>query len=78
MGTVKENPNDRQIKEAKSTRENNMEKSKAKLNQAIKKNKPRKVSGDKDEGAADETPFDAKSNNMHQKRQRISSPRRDY
>jgi len=68
MGTVKENPNDRQIKEAKSTRENNLEKSKAKLNQAIKIKKPRKVFGDKDEGAVDEAPVDAKSNNMHQKR----------
>ena len=68
MGTVKENPNDRQIKEAKTTRENNIEKSKAKLNQAIKKKKPKKVVGDIDEGAADEVPFDAKSNNMHQKR----------
>ena len=68
MGTVKENPNDRQIKEAKTTKENNIEKSKAKLNQAIKKKKLKKVVGDKDEGAADEAPFDAKSNNMHQKR----------
>jgi hypothetical protein len=68
MGTVKENPNDRQIREAKSSRVNNIEKSKAKLNQAIKKKKPKKVFGDKDEGAADGTPFDAKSNNMHQKR----------
>jgi hypothetical protein len=68
MGTVKENPNDRQIKEAKSTKENDIEKSKAKLNQAIKKKKPKKVVGDKDEGAADEAPFDAKTNNMHQKR----------
>jgi hypothetical protein len=68
MGTIKENPNDRQIKEAKSTRENNLEKSKAIQNQEIKKKKPKKVIGDKDEGTADETPFDAKSNNMHQKR----------
>jgi hypothetical protein len=68
MGTVKENPNDRQIKEAKSIRENNIEKSKAKLNQTIEKKKPKKVVGDNDEGAADEAPFDAKSNNMHQKR----------
>jgi hypothetical protein len=68
METVKENPNDRQIMEAKSTGKNNIEKSKTKLNQAIKKIKPKKVVGDKDEGAADETPFDAKSNNMHQKR----------
>ena len=68
MGTVKENPNDLQIKEAKTTRENSIEKSKAKLNQEIQKKKPKKVTGGKDEGAADEAPFDAKSNNMHQKR----------
>jgi hypothetical protein len=68
MGTVKENPNDRQIKEAKSTRENRLEKSKAILNQTIKNKKPKNVAGDKDEGTADEAPFDAKSNNMHQKR----------
>jgi|GEM_PF-1805407 hypothetical protein len=68
MGTVKENPNDRQTKEAKTTRESSIEKSKAELTQAIKKKKPRKVVGDKDEGAADEAPFDARSNNMHQKR----------
>jgi uncharacterized lipoprotein YddW (UPF0748 family) len=68
MGTIKENPNDRQIREAKSTRENNIEKSKAQLNQAIKEKKPKKVVGDKDEGAANEAPFDAKFNNMHLKR----------
>jgi hypothetical protein len=68
MGTTKENPNAIQIKEAKSTRPGSIEKSQTKLNQAIQKNKPRKVSGENDEGAADELPFDAKSNNMHQKR----------
>ena len=68
MGTVKENPNDRQTREAKTTRENENEKSGAKLTQAINKKKPKKVAGDPDEGAADEAPFDAKSNNMHQKR----------
>jgi hypothetical protein len=68
MGTIKENPNKLQIKEAKSTRDNDIEKSKTKLNQAIQKNKPKKVSGGNDEGAADEVPFDAKSNNIHQKR----------
>jgi hypothetical protein len=68
MGTVKENPNDLQTKEAKTTRKNSMEKSKTELNQEIQKKKPRKVAGGKDEGVADEKPFDAKSNNMHQKR----------
>ena len=68
MGSVKENPNELQIKEAKSTRENDIEKSKTKLNQAIKKKSPKKVLGDKDEGVSDEAPFDAKSNNIHQKR----------
>jgi hypothetical protein len=68
MGTTKENPNDRQIKEAKTTRPDSLKKSKDKENQAIQNNKPRKVAGDKDEGAADDSPFDAKSNNIHQKR----------
>jgi hypothetical protein len=68
MGTIKENPNDRQTKEAKTTRENDIEKSNAKMTQAINKKKPKKVVGDLDEGAANEAPFDAKSNNMHQKR----------
>jgi hypothetical protein len=68
MGTIKKNPNDRQTKEAKTTRENDIEKSNAKLTQAINKKKPKKVAGDHDEGAADEAPFDAKTNNMHQKR----------
>lgn len=68
MGTVKKNPNELQIKEAKSTRPDGIEKSKEKLTREIQKNKPRKVKGDPDEGAADEEPFDAKSNNMHEKR----------
>lgn len=68
MGTVKENPNDRQTREAKTSRPGAVEKSRAKLNQAIKDKKPKKVKGSEDEGAASEEPFDAKSNNIHQKR----------
>jgi hypothetical protein len=68
MDTVKENPNDRQTREAKTTRPGSLEKSQAKLNQAIQHKKPKKVKGSEDEGAASEKPFDARSNNMHQKR----------
>jgi hypothetical protein len=68
MGNIKENPNDRQIKEAKTTRPNSLEKSKTKQNQAILNKKSKKVAGDKDEAAANESPFDARINNMHQKR----------
>jgi hypothetical protein len=68
MGSVKENPNNLQIKEAKTTRPGSLGKSKAKLDKEIEKKKPRKVVGDKDEASADQTPFDARSNNMHQKR----------
>jgi hypothetical protein len=68
MGTVKKNPNDIQIKEAKSTRPESIEKSKKKLTQEIHKNKPKKLAANKDEGADDEEPFDARSNNMHRKR----------
>ena len=68
MGTIKKNPNDLQIKEAKSTRPGSIEKSNAKLTKEIQKNSPKKVKAKKDEGAADEEPFDARSNNMHQKR----------
>jgi hypothetical protein len=68
MGTVKKNPNDIQIKEAKTTRPGSNEKSNARLAKEIKKNSPEKVKGDKDEGAADEEPFDARSNNIHKKR----------
>jgi hypothetical protein len=68
MGTVKENPNDRQIREAKTSRPGSLEKSQAKLNQEIQHKKAKKVKGSDDEGAVNEKPFDAKSNNMHQKR----------
>jgi hypothetical protein len=68
MGTVKENPNDLQTKEAKTTRPKSIEKSEANLTAEIQKKRPRKVKGQKDEGAADEEPFDARGNNMHQKR----------
>ena len=68
MGTIKKNPNDLQIEQAKTTRPGDQEKSQKKLTQAIQHKKPRKVKGSEDEGAADEKPFDAKSNNMHIKR----------
>jgi hypothetical protein len=68
MGTVKKNPNDLQLKEAKTTRPGELEKSQAKLTKAIQHKKEKKVKGDNDEGAVSEQPFDAKSNNMHQKR----------
>ena len=68
MGTEKENPNDRQTREAKTTRPGSMEKSRTKQNQAIKDKKPKKVKGSEDEGAVSEEPFDARSNNIHQKR----------
>ena len=68
MGTVKENPNDRQTREAKTSRPGSLEKSQAKLSQELQHKKPKKVKGSEDEGAVSEKPFDAKSNNMHQKR----------
>jgi hypothetical protein len=68
MKTVKVNPNDLQIKEAKTTRPGSIEKSKDKEYQEIQQKKEKKVKGEPDEGAADEKPFDARSNNMHQKR----------
>jgi hypothetical protein len=68
MGTVKENPNDRQNREAKTTRPGDVEKSQKKITQEIQHKKPKKVKGSDDEGAVSEKPFDAKSNNMHQKR----------
>jgi len=68
MGTVKKNPNDRQTREAKTTRPGSLEKSQDKLNQEIQHKKAKKVKGSDDEGAVSEKPFDARSNNMHQKR----------
>jgi len=68
MGTIKKNPNDLQIREAKTTRPGQLEKSQTKLTQAIQKKKSKKVKGSNDEGAVNDEPFDAKSNNMHQKR----------
>jgi hypothetical protein len=68
MGTVKENPNNRQIREARTSRPGSLEKSQDKLNQEIQHKKAKKVKGNDDEGAVNEKPFDAKSNNMHQKR----------
>jgi hypothetical protein len=68
MGTIKPNPNERQIREAKTTRPGSLQKSKSMEEQEIRKNKPIKVKAPPDEGAADETPFDSKKNNIHQKR----------
>ena len=68
MGSRKNNPNDLQIEEAKSTDHNHLEKAKSKEYNEIQKKKPKKVEGTRDEGVADEQPFDARSNNMHQKR----------
>jgi len=68
MGTIKKNPNDLQIKQAKSTRPEDLEVEKLREFREIKKRKPKKVAGDKDEGAADEQPFDAQTNNIHRKR----------
>lgn len=68
MGTIKKNPNDVQIRQSKTTRPGSLEKSKEKEYQEIVKKRERRVEGDPDEGAADENPFDAKSNNIHGKR----------
>lgn len=68
METVKKNPNDVQIKQAKTTRIGSIEKSKSREEKEIQYKKSKRVPADKDEGAADESPFDAKSNSMHMKR----------
>ena len=68
MSTIKKNPNDLQTKEAKTTRPRSIEKAKDKEYREIIKNKEKKVTGNPDDGAADEKPFDAKHNNMHGKR----------
>jgi hypothetical protein len=68
MGTVKENPNKLQIKEAKTTRPHDLEKSKDREYRQIQKEKPKKVKAGKDHGAGDEEPFDAINNNIHKKR----------
>jgi len=68
MGTIKKNPNDLQIKQAKSTRPEDLEVEKLREFREIKKRKPKKVAGDKDEGAVDEQHFDAQTNNIHRKR----------
>jgi hypothetical protein len=68
MGTIKENPNEVQNRQAKTTRPGSIEKSKDKEYREIQQKKEKKVKGDPDEGAADEIPFDSRSNNMHQKR----------
>lgn len=68
MRSKKKNPNDVQIRQAKTTRPGSIEESKDREYREILDKKEKKVKGDPDEGAADEQPFDAKSNNMHQKR----------
>jgi hypothetical protein len=68
MGTIKENPNDLQTEEAKTTRPETIEKDKNNEYTEIVKNREKKVKGNPDEGASDEKPFDAKTNNIHQKR----------
>jgi len=68
MGSKKKNPNEVQIRQTKTTRPCSVEESKAGEYQEILGKKEMKVKADPDEGAADEQPFDAKSNNMHQKR----------
>jgi hypothetical protein len=68
MGTVKKNPNDLQNSEAKTTRPGDVKMSQTKLTREIKDKKPKKVKGSEDEGAVNEEPFDARSNNIHQKR----------
>jgi hypothetical protein len=66
--TEKENPNNLQTEEAKSTRPGDIERDLVKEYQEIIEKKPKNVEGEKDEGAADNEPFDAKNNNIHQKR----------
>jgi hypothetical protein len=68
MRSKKKNPNNVQIRYSKTTRPGSIEESKDREYQEILDKKEKKVKGDSDEGAADEQPFDAKSNNMHQKR----------
>jgi hypothetical protein len=68
MGSKKKNPNDVQIRQAKTTRPGSVEESKDREHREILGKKEKKVKADPDEGVADEQPFDAKSNNMHQKR----------
>jgi hypothetical protein len=68
MGTIKENPNDLQEKEAKTTRPGTIDKDKNKEYREIVNAKEKKVKGDPEEGASDEKPYDAKTNNIHQKR----------
>jgi hypothetical protein len=68
MESIKANPNERQIREAKTTRSYSLQKSKSREDREILEKKPRKVKGQRDDGAADEKPFDAKTNDIHQKR----------
>ena len=68
MGSIKKNPNDLQLKEAKTTRPKDIKNPQAKLTKAIQSKKEKKVKGSDDEGAVSDKPFDARSNNIHQKR----------
>jgi hypothetical protein len=68
MGTIKKNPNDLQLKEAKTTRPGDIKNVQAKLTKAILNKKEKKLKGSEDEGAVNDEPFDARTNNIHQKR----------
>ena len=68
MGAIKENPNNLQTEEAKTTRPGTIEKDKKNEYREIVNNKEKKTAGNPDEGASDEKLFDAKTNNIHQKR----------
>jgi hypothetical protein len=68
MGTIKKNPNDLQLKEAKTTRPGDIKNPQAKHTKAIESKKEKKVKGSEDEGAVNDKPFDARTNNIHQKR----------
>ncbi len=68
MKTIRENPNDLQTEEAKTTRPGTIEKDKNQEYKEIVEAGEKKVKGDPDEGASDEKPFDARTNNIHQKR----------
>ncbi len=68
MGTIKENPNDIQIKQAKSTRPDDLKNDQRKEYNDINRKKEKKANGDPDEGAVNDEPFDSESNNIHSKR----------
>ena len=68
MKTIRKNPNELQTEEAKTTRPGTIEKDKNKEYKEITVAREKKVKGDSDEGVSDEKPFDARINNIHQKR----------